>query len=300
MTRELSLKFNNGSTLTFHARSKILYDLAAQIKNGCDVSNISLNQKETINVFVGIHEFQKFPFDTEATNIGIQTEHYFDFNGRPMWMAKNASKLINGLINLDVILDLSEANNYLYKTLFSYIRKPKITFGPYIFPSEEILENSTNNKNYIFVGSLNDRRTRILKELNGITITTDSHSEKLKAIIDQSAGVINVHYSDGIYTEWPRLLLAYLSGKAVISEQLGCDIIANKHYQLLTPGQKPHQNNKTIYTNFSKFVVPRFSFENFLKKTLTEKIPPTKFKTTLNALQPVLRLCLKTKTRKFK
>lgn len=48
----------------------------------------------------------------------------------------------------------------------------------------------------------------------------NNFGDDLTKAISQYSGVLNLNYVERIYTEYPRLLASYLSGKTLISQKL--------------------------------------------------------------------------------
>lgn len=92
------------------------------------------------------------------------------------------------------------------------------------------------------------------------TYGTDLH----KAICD-SRGVVNIHFADGIYTEYPRLLSSYLAGKPVLSEKLGAELVEGRDYGTLGQDHTDHQL-RTIFSSFCSGFAARHRLTDFLRR----------------------------------
>ena len=67
-----------------------------------------------------------------------------------------------------------------------------------------------------------------------------------------ASAVVNLHIGEGIYTEYPRMLSAYLSGKAVLSEPLAAPLEKGKHYADIETPFDP-ADAETHFRNFAEF-----------------------------------------------
>ena len=88
-------------------------------------------------------------------------------------------------------------------------------------------------------------------------LSQNCYLEPLYKEINVSSGVLNLHFEEGIYSEIPRLLSAYICGKVLYSEPLAAPFISGQHYIPL--GSKVTFNTEEIYTNISKTFVQNFS-----------------------------------------
>lgn len=81
--------------------------------------------------------------------------------------------------------------------------------------------------------------------------------------IRQSNGIINIHYEDGIYTEWPRLLLAFENNKITYSEKLSLPLKEGYHYAKLT---RPIiiSDERKIFDNFESDIASKYQFKNLI------------------------------------
>jgi len=84
---------------------------------------------------------------------------------------------------------------------------------------------------------------------------------------DYSA-IVNIHSEDKLYTEVPRLVMAALNGKVVVSEKLSSEFIKGFHYMDIDNFST--KNIREIYNNFSKFTSSKYSFYNYLKSALRQ------------------------------
>lgn len=205
---------------------------------------------------------------------GIQTEQFFDADGRELWGKPRNKKTINRVLRnlsfVDAFLDLSASNQAWYDAQgLSQSALGKLRFGPHIFPTQKRPLRRTQNGKDIFFGGINDRRRRALDQCrpDRTTVLPDGvYGTQLGQEIDRARAILNIHYAEGVYTEAPRLLTSYLAGKPVVSEKLADPFQAGLHYIDL---QNTHSVDEAeIYDNFSHLVTRQLSFSASLKTAL--------------------------------
>ena len=101
----------------------------------------------------------------------------------------------------------------------------KVLFGPHIFPDAAITPNFQPEAP-VFFGALNDRRRGLLADLQAKRpVEVAPHGtfgRPLDALIAKQGAVLNLHFREGQYSEYPRFLKAYVRGKPVqsVADQL--------------------------------------------------------------------------------
>lgn len=255
-------------TLTVYSGHPVLDQLAQDLVAGLKASDIP---SQKITVYVGIH--RRFGFHLLRSNIkiAIQTEHFFDADGRKMWRkTKRLRTLINTLF-CHYVLDLSLHNKTYYEFLPQFLRR-RIIFGPGIFPSSQPEFQPGKEPTFLFFGEMNDRRKKLilLEPPDKIKVlSTPTFGINLTNIMGSAAGILNLHYVDGRYSEMPRLLTACLAGKVVMSEALGGEIRENRDYVKL--GNYPNEKDaRIIYNNFWENFAQHNSFADFLKEVVNK------------------------------
>ena len=254
--------------IVFIAWHPILDQLSQEIILGLDSD---LNTKVPTTVYVGIHGNPGLSWFRRGLKIGIQTEQLYDAEGVALFGLKKGSWDFNirwGYKMADQIIDLSENNRKFYEEDIprNIRKKAEVVFGPHIFPSKKIPFRH-GGTNLIFFGSVpeNNRRAGIIrrmKEMPVRMVPDGTYGEELYALIDQSQGVLNVHYEDAVYTEAPRLLTAYLRGKVVFSEPLDNIFLPGVDYIALGEGGDASE----IFENFSEKVTTLYSFSALLNE----------------------------------
>lgn len=221
-----------------------------------------------ITFYVGAHRVFSGYWSKNNLRIVIQTEQFCDSTGQPLWWSDNSEFTLNikkSLENCDVFWDLSQHNMPFYKAnnLDGLIQK-KGFFGPYVFQTKPKKMRSVNREHIIFCGTLNDRRKELIKNFKGpkVKIVQRVYGAKLNDMIDKSAGVLNLHFADGIYTELPRVLSAYNRSRVLVSEPLASPFIPSEHY-ISTSSCEINEAEK-VFENFSNLVSDQYNFGKFL------------------------------------
>jgi hypothetical protein len=259
-------KRRHGNIL-FISSHKILDQLAADIIQGLPDDFIC---SKKVTVYIGIHRrFGASLFRTDF-KIGVQTEQYFDQFGQGLWKTvQAANKTLKTVPRFDLVLELNRSNKPLYEKIEVPARQ-KIVFGPFIFPDKPIENQPGLEDRFLFFGTMGGaRRRKIFESLDSCvaaTLDDKAYGTELYDKIRKYRGVLNIHYDEGVYTEYPRLLTALLSGKIVLSEKLSDDLIAGEDYLLLDQAKIVIGNDKLIFDNFSKKLTKEYSFKKFIDK----------------------------------
>jgi hypothetical protein len=232
-----------------------------------------LNKDCNIIIFCGAHKRYYFDWFRQGFKIVIQTEQFYDENRKKLWGITHIKKhlLRSNIKKSDLVIDLNPDNKFFYENdlIISDKELAKIVFGPYIFPSSAAVFSFKSGGDYIlFYGGVNRRRQEIIDGLDlNCKIVTGVFGSELEKQASQSLSVLNIHFQDGIYTEWPRLFSALISGKVVVSERLAKPLEPNTHY---IPIEKymdfNTQDNELIYNKLAALVTERFSLVKLIKE----------------------------------
>lgn len=259
MKKIQELKLANLTVLSDH---RVLNQVARDLVAGLQENDLP---KRSITIFVGLHRRFGFNLIRSGTKIALQTEHYFDADGRKMWRRAKRSREIINILFCDYVLDLSPCNREHYAKLPNFLRK-KIIFGPHIFPSVKPKFSPGNNGIFIFFGEMNDRRKSLISAQppgRVKSLSSPTFGDDLSREINDAAGILNLHYAEGRYTEIPRLLAACLSGKVVMSEVLDNTLVPNRDYLLLGNYSTETEAND-VYDNFWENFAKQYSLAKFL------------------------------------
>ena len=230
----------------------------------------NLELAKPITFYVGAHRAFSGYWGKKNIRIAIQTEQFCDATGQRLWWSDNTEliqNIKNALKNCDVFWDLSQHNMPFYqKNKLDVIMKKKGIFGPYVFQKKQKEMRTFNKKHIIFYGTLNNRRRGLIKNFQGpkVKIAQRIYGAKLNRIIDRSAGVLNLHFAHGVYTEVPRILSAYNRCRVLVSETLASPFISSEHY-ISTNNYEQDKAEKT-FKNFSSLVSDKYNFEVLLKE----------------------------------
>jgi hypothetical protein len=250
--------------LRFVARHPILSEIADQLAS-YDLGDLA---EKRATIYVGAHSFTKRVLPP-GFKIGLQTEHFFDENGLTLWGLPSRAAILRRALQYDVLLDLSPLNAPAYAFLPAVLRR-RLRFGPHLFP-DVLPDYHPAEGDLLFFGATNDRRADLLARIAVQhplrNLPYGTHGTALLAEIARAHGVLNLHFSEGIYTEYPRLLTAALSGKVVWSDRLAAPLLAGRHYVALD--QQPDQAElAAIYRRFCDEFAARHRFSLALREAL--------------------------------
>jgi hypothetical protein len=246
--------------VTLHSCHPILHDFAADLGQ-CIASPVGAE----VDVFVGVHQFGvKLP--GHALRIGIQTEQFADHDGKALWRAEDPQRIAAFVAQYDLLLDLNADNAPAYAFLPPDDRA-KVHFGPHIFPVQAPkLASGTGPA--LFFGAMNARRKAVLGPMieNGLVTVAPpgTFGAELDAMIMAAGSVANVHFQEGVYSEYPRFLKSYLRGKPILSERLAPPLIMDKHYFDLRTKISASKARAAL-AQVGKTMSADFTFQRFLE-----------------------------------
>ena len=221
--------------------------------------------------YCGIHENFSFLWYKKGVRVALQTEQFCDAKGRFLWPSKNKNftrNIITAAKNCDVFWDLSYNNIPYYKKIgVDNIISEKLISGPYIFPQSPIFIKKPINENLVFFGSINARRQKVLDSLSKYSVNVlenGTFGRDLFEEIDASSAVLNIHYNEGVFTEAPRLLAAFLRGRVLCSETLGEPFISDFHYVSLESIGSSDYN--LVHENLAELVCKKFTMKDLIIK----------------------------------
>lgn len=253
--------------LRFVARHPILSEIADQLC-AYDLGDLA---RQRATIYVGAHSFTKRMLPP-GFKIGLQTEHFFDENGATLWGLPSKAAILRRALQYDVLLDISPLNAPAYAFLPAFLQR-RLRFGPYLFP--DVLPSYAPAKGaLLFFGAVNDRRAAHLAQVAERhplrSLTYGTHGAALLAEIAQARGVLNLHFSGGIYSEYPRLLTAALAGKVVWSAPLAAPLQGGRHYVDLD--QTPDETElAAIYHRFCSEFASKYRFSTALREAFSRR-----------------------------
>lgn len=252
----------------FFAGHPVLADVARDL-----VHSLGEDGPGPVDVHVGVHRNKAVDRTADTPLVGLQTEQIIDTEGRPMWKAVPPERIAEIVDRFDVILDLSDANAPAYDFLPGAARQ-KVRFGPHIFPQTPP-GYRPRGQGLVFVGNVNRRRADLLENIGAdaaVTIVPGrTFGRALSPPIRQSAGVLNLHFQDGVYTEYPRLLKTVLHGKPLFSERLAPPLVAGLHYFAPTDRPTPDQA-EAGFDALTRLLCGRYSLAAFLRQVAADPL----------------------------
>ncbi|MES1945694.1 hypothetical protein C84B14_00055 [Salinisphaera sp. C84B14] len=257
--------------VTIFSRHVVLNDFADTLLSGLP-ENFELPQP--VAIICGIHNNYRRAVYKNHFTIAIQTEQLLDENGVALWGLRRPrihKTLLKHLFHADLLLDLSVSNRPAYRWCPGLLKR-RLRFGPYIFPSRAPEYVPATSPRGVFIGELSDRRRAMLESLPADTVDIVSgglYGAALTAAITKHRGIVNVHNEAGVYTEYPRLLLALHAGKPVFSEPLSKELLAGRHYFDLNATPDDDELAE-VYTNMAALLTSDYSFADFLR----QNVPP--------------------------
>ena len=262
---------SKAKSIKFIAKHPVLAQFADDLRAAI---NPSLIVEQQTKIFVGIHKgLGVVNWFIPALKIGIQTEQLCAEDGALLWGAKKRKAVRNiklACLLCDVILDLSPSNKEFYRRIGLLDKYPqKFVFGPHVFPDTPPEFNSPSDGYFVFFGAIDGtRREKIVSSLPDEMVSVvpaGTYGEELSSIINDSQGVLNIHYGEGVYTEVPRLLSAYLHGKVLYSETLAHPFVEGVHYMPID-SLSYERDDGYVFNELSRLVTNEYSFTNFLKR----------------------------------
>ena len=243
----------------FYAKSYTLKDICSMMAEGMVVPASA----PCVNVYVGVHQWITDRLPNDAFNIGIQTEQLFDTNGRKLWGRTSPYLAIIYMSKFDLVIDLNLPDAKAYPVWAFW---GNLKFGPYLFSGRRVESLPSNDVSVLFIGTPNERRMAKIAETSAyypvITLSKTTFNEA-DASLKRSAALLNIHYRKGVYTEWPRLLMAYLSGKIMVSEELTAPLQSGVHY-LPIGAPIDDENVRIIFDNIKKDIADNYRFDSLL------------------------------------
>lgn len=241
----------------FYAKSYTLRDICSMMAEGIVVPASA----PRVNVYVGVHQWITDRLPNDAFNIGIQTEQLFDINGRKLWGRTSPFLAIIYMSKFDLVIDLNLPDAKAYPVWAFW---GNLKFGPYLFSGRTVETLPAKDVSVLFIGTPNERRMAKIAEISTyypvITLSKTTFNEA-DASIKRSAALLNIHYRNGVYTEWPRLLMAYLSGKILVSEELTAPLQPGVHY-LPIGSPIDDENVRLIFKNIKTDIADNYRFES--------------------------------------
>ncbi|MCZ8153897.1 MAG: hypothetical protein O9292_16075 [Rhodobacteraceae bacterium] len=221
---------------------------------------------------VGAHRSQRLADRPGALQIGLQTEQMLDEAGNRLWKAFQPGRIVQMLAQYDLLLDLSEANAPAYGFLDAAQRR-RVRFGPFLFPAAPPAPRGPG-EGLLFVGAMNERRADRLAALGArvVTLPDRTFGPAVAEALERCEGLLNLHFQDAVYSEYPRLLKAVLAGRAVWSEPLAAPLVEGVHY--FAPTARPAAAEvAAVQRAMAELFATRFALRSFLRDEIARATP---------------------------
>jgi hypothetical protein len=230
-----------------------------------DLEALDLDVGVNVNLYVGAHQWLFSRLRKDGINIGVQTEQFYDQQGKRLWGYRPTFFLYLLLNKFDYVIDYSEFNKSAYGFMSNSSR---IFFGPYIFPRKRKKYIQPTNDQLIFVGDTSGRRHYLLGKLGQkfqLSCINNRFYDDIISELKECRGLLNIHNEDAVYTEWPRFLMAYVSGKVIFTEALGSPLKEGLHYLRPDGFMGASDDLKiSIYNRVDEEIVARYQISKLL------------------------------------
>lgn len=249
------------------SRHKILDDIAYDLLAGLSVD---YEPPYLVTIFCGIHKFFGPDVFRRGFKIGIQTEHFYDEDGK--FIARRSweiPQVLRHVRRCQAILDLNPANWPIYQKLPPH-EKAKISFGPHIFPANLPTYCASSSTNAVFFGTTSGRRKAVLERLDPRRfqqLKSGRFGADLISELSNFGAILNIHHDEGVYTEAPRILIALKAGKPLVSEKLSSEWTPGVHY-LLPSDFTQDADLEGIFGAMADQCYRRYSFQLYLEAIL--------------------------------
>lgn len=249
------------------ARHPILAQLAADMARGL---TDGYQPSRRFIIYCGTQDRFGWHVLRRGVRIGLQTEQFLDQQGNALWgrNRKIWRRTLSYLKRLDFLLDINETNRPSYETL-SAAERGKLISGPYIFPQVAPAMSGHDRDRCVFFGAMtSEHRKRIVPSLAAAgrcdLVEDGVFASSLFEIVSRYRAVLNVHFTDGVYTEYPRLLSALMLGKPIVSEPLSSALTAGTHY---VPRDAINSADyDAVYAAFATHMCGTYSFQRLLER----------------------------------
>lgn len=185
------------------------------------------------DIWIGSHRSKCVPRTPGRRLIILQTEQILDADGRQIWQKMSRRRILRQALGADLYVEWNLVNRPFYGPM-PRLMPNRFLFGPYVFPDAP--PERVPGQGCVFVGSLNARRREVLAAHPGIRIPpADATLPQIDQAISEAAALCNTHSLPGAYTEVPRVLMAVLAGKPLVSEALSAPFEPPAYLPLGTP-----------------------------------------------------------------
>ena len=183
-----------------------------------------------VDIWLGAHRTPRVPRTSGRRLVVVQTEQILDVDGRQIDTRMTFRRIARLALRADLFVEWNPHNRAFYGVLPRLLPR-RFLFGPYVFPSDT--RTQTPGEGLSFVGHVTPERRAKLENFPDVRcLPTKSDIEEIDRTIAAGAAMLNLHAMPGTYSEVPRVLLAYLAGKPLVSEELAPPFSAGHSYLL--------------------------------------------------------------------
>ncbi|WP_226629821.1 hypothetical protein [Alloyangia pacifica] len=182
------------------------------------------------DIWLGAHRAHRVPKTRGRRLVVVQTEQILDARGQVIETKLTRRRIARLALRADLFVDWNPQNRAFYG-LLPRLAPRRFLFGPYVFGTGARAQ--TPGEGLIFVGNLNAERQAKLGRLAQVrALSMKAGLEEIDVAIASGAAMLNLHSLPGAYTEVPRVLMAHLAGKPLVSEPLAPPFEAGESYML--------------------------------------------------------------------
>ncbi len=185
------------------------------------------------DIWIGAHRTSRVPRTRGRRLVILQTEQILAHDGSQIWHKMTRKRILRQALSADLFVEWNPINRPFYGIMPRLLQN-RFLFGPYVFPDR--VPQRDPGEGSLFVGAFNARRTDVLaRHPETEVLPLDAPLTEIDAAIARSAALCNIHSLPGTYTEVPRVLMAVLAGKPLVSEPLSAPFEAPAYLPLGAP-----------------------------------------------------------------
>lgn len=248
------------------SRHPVLTQLAQDMIDGLAEA---YQPKQRFIIYCGTHDHFGWHVLRRGIRVGVQTEQFRDENGKRLWgnKKKNWRRTMRYLDRFDFLLDINETNRPAYDGL-SPGRLARLISGPHIFPNEPPARTECQLDKCVFFGAMSSQHRvdmvgAVVAAGHCDVIEDGVFGARLFEVVTRYRAVLNIHFSDAVYSEYPRLLSALKLGKPVVSERLSSVLTAGVHYVAVEGVEDADYDG--IYRVFAAHMCENYSFQKLIE-----------------------------------
>lgn len=182
------------------------------------------------DIWLGAHRARRIPRSRGRRLVVVQTEQILDADGRAIETKLTRRRIARLALQADLFVDWNPQNRPFYGLLPRLLPR-RFLFGPYVFGPGPRAQSP--GEGLVFVGNLNAERQAKLAQIRDVrALPMKAGIDEIDQAIASGAAMLNLHSLPGAYTEVPRVLMAHLAGKPLVSEPLAAPFAAGESYLL--------------------------------------------------------------------